>query len=61
MSSQRYTGVDTCLRACVCEWGGGVRGGGCLASGSGPLCIFVFVICVTARRFSLPLRTKIKS
>ena len=36
-------------------------GGGGLASGSGPLCMFVFVICVTARRFSLPLRTKIKS
>ena len=55
MSSQRHTGVDTCLRVCVCV------GGGCLASGSGPLRMFVFVICVIARRFSLPLRTKIKS
>ena len=43
--------------------GGGVGGGGwvCLASVSGPMCMFVFVIRVTARRFSLPLRTKIKS
>ena len=42
--------------------GGGEGGDGvCLASVSGPKCMFVFVICVTARRFSLPLRTKIKS
>ena len=61
MSSQRHTGVDTCLRVCVCVWGGGGGEGGCLASGSGPLCMFVFVICVNTRRFSLPLRTKIKS
>ena len=58
MSSQRHTGVDTCLSVCVGRGGGGE--GGCLASGSRPLCIFVSVICVTARRFSLPLRTKIK-
>ena len=47
-----------------CVWVGGGEGGGdgvCLASVSGPMCMFVFVIRVTARRFSLPLRTKIKS
>ena len=42
---------------CVCVWG---WGGGILVL-AGPLCMFVFVICVAARRFSLPLRTKIKS
>ena len=51
---------------CVCGEGErGLRGGGgggvCLASVSGPMCMFVFVIRVTARRFSLPLRMKIKS
>ena len=55
--SSRHTGVDTCVCVCVCVEGGEL----CLASGSGPLCMFVSVICVTARRFSLPLRTKIKS
>ena len=47
------------MLACVLGVGGG--DGVCLASVSGPLSMFVFVICVTARRFSLPLRTKIKS
>ena len=41
----------------ISQMGDGV----CLASVSGPVCMFVFVICVTAGRFSLPLRTKIKS
>ena len=49
MSSQRYTGM---IHACL--WV-------CLASVSGSMCMFVFVIHMTARRFSLPLRTKIKS
>ena len=51
--------VYVCVCVCVCVCVGG-RGGG-LASVSGPMCMFVFVIRVTARRFSLPLRTKIKS
>ena len=58
---------------CVCVgrgWGGGEGRWGewgrgelwvFLSSVSGPMCMFVFVIRVTARRFSLPLRTKIKS
>ena len=54
-------GHDTCLDVCGLGVGAGRRGGGCLASVSGPMCMFVFVIRVTARRFSLPLRTKIKS
>ena len=52
-------------RVCVCMGGRGVGGGGDLwvyiAYVSGPMCMFVFVIRGTARRFSLPLRTKIKS
>ena len=53
MSSQRYTGM---IHACkgVCGKGEGV---GYLASVSGPIRMFVFVIRVTTRRFSLPLRT----
>ena len=42
-------------------WGVGGRGGLCLAPVSGLMCMVVFVIRVTARTFSLPLRTKIKS
>ena len=62
MSSQLHVGIDTCMYACVCVgWEGGRGYGVCLASVSGPMCMFVFVICVTARRFFLPLRTKIKS
>ena len=50
-----HNDIRALIHACVCVCG--LRGGGgrCLASGSGPLCMFVFVICVTARRFSLPL------
>ena len=65
--SQRYTGMHA--RACVCVvgWGEGVgvgvgRGGevvGCPMSGCMPLCVFVFVIHVAAKRFSLSLRTDI--
>ena len=61
MSSQRYTGM---IHACesVCgreEWGWGWV---CLAV-SVPMCIFVYVSRMTAcaRRFTLPLKTKIKS
>ena len=50
MSYQRYTGM---IHACVCVWEEG-RGGGSLVSVSEPPCMFVFVIRVTARRFSLP-------
>ena len=58
MSSQQYTGM---IHAYVCVWEGGMWGVWvCLASVSGPMCIFVFVIRVTARRFSLP-KDKIKS
>ena len=53
-------GHDTCLRVCV-GWGGGGGMRACLASVSGPICMFVFVIRVAARRVFLPLRTKIKS
>ena len=65
--SQRYAGM---IHVCVCvgrgRGGGGGEGGAgaCLwvylASVSGPMCTNVFVIRVTARRFSLPLRIKIK-
>ena len=55
MSPQRYMGMT---HACVCMWGvevggGGGEGGvcGCLASVSGSVCVFVFVIRVTARSF----------
>ena len=56
-------GHALCMRVCV--WGGGGGGWGrclwvCLASVSGPVCVFVFVIRVTTRYF-LSLRTKIKS
>ena len=57
MSSQRYTGmVQSCVCVCVGGGGGGGGEGGCLASVSGPMCMFVSVIRVTARRFSLPLK-----
>ena len=60
MSSQWYMGmIYACVRVCVWREVGG--GGGGLASVSWPMCMLVFVIRVTARRFSLPLRTKIKS
>ena len=53
-------GHDTCLRARVCVCGGGGGGG----VGVSCVCVWanvsVFVLCVTAR-FSLALRTKIKS
>ena len=57
-------GVGGWVGGCVGVGGCGCGGGGlwvCLASVSRPMCVFVFVIRVTARRFSLPLRTKIKS
>ena len=41
--------------------GGGGGEGRCVLHLSWPMCIFVFVIRVTARRSSLALRTKIKS
>ena len=65
-----------CQCVCVCGWVGGCRcvcvwvgdewvavvgvfvGVSCV---SVPKCVFVFVICVTARRSSLSLRAKIKS
>ena len=42
MSSQRHTGIDTCLRVCVCVCvcgGGGGRGGG---GGWGVSCVCVW-------------------
>ena len=55
---------DTCLRVCVGGGGGRGRGGGarggCLASVSGPMCMFVFVIRVIARRFFLASKDKNK-
>ena len=54
------------MQAHVCVW----RGGwgevgdvfvGCPVSVSMPMCVFVLVICMDARRFSLFLRSKIKS
>ena len=54
MSSQQYTGmIHACMCVCVLGWGGGGGLWVCLASVSGPMCIFVFVIRMTARRFSL--------
>ena len=41
--------------------GGGERGWVCLASVSGPMCMFVYVIRVTAKKKKMScLRTKIK-
>ena len=61
MSSHRYMGM---MHACVCVWGGG-GGGGWGVVGVSCICVwasvYVFVIRMTARRFSIPLRTKIKS
>ena len=42
--------VRACARVCVCE-GGGLWV--CLAPVFVPVCVFMFVICVTARRFFL--------
>ena len=51
--------VCVCVCVCVCGEGGGLWV--CPTSVSGPACVFVLVIRMTARRFSLSLRTEIKS
>ena len=51
-----HNDIQALIHACMCVWVGGVL----RLCGSGPLCMFLFVICVIAR-FSSPLRTKIKS
>ena len=43
--------------ACVCVWGGG---GGCLASVSGPMCMFVFVILRDRKKIFLASKDKNK-